>query len=71
MHKNKQARKNFRDIKSDPKLATVKITGPTTDIVAEIQDLLVETYGDRVVLSPILRSAPSGFHAFVSILGGR
>ena len=71
MHKNKQARKNFRDIKSDPKLATVKITGPTTDIVAKIQDLLVETYGDRVVLSPILRSAPSGFHAFVSILGER
>lgn len=71
MHKNKQTRKDYRDIKNDPNLATVKITGPSTDIVAEIQDLLVEKYGDRVILSPILRSAPSGFHAFVSILGKR
>ena len=69
MHKNKQTRKIFRDIRNDPNLVTVKITGPTTDIVAEIQDLLLQTYGDRVILSPILRSVPSGFHAFVSIMG--
>jgi len=70
MYPNKQTRKNknYRDIRNDPHLATVKITGPTTDIVAEIQDLLVEAYGGRVILSPILRSQPSGFHAFATIM---
>ncbi len=71
MDQNKQTRKNFRDIRNDQKLVTVKITGLNIEIVAEIQNLLVQTYGDSVVLSPILRSQPSGFHAFATILEER
>jgi len=69
MYQNKQTRKNYRDIRNEPNLATIKVTGPTTEIVAEIQDLLAREYGDRVILSPILRSEPRGFHAFCTIQG--
>ena len=68
MYKNEQTRKNYRETRNDSKLATVKVTGLTTDIVAEIQDIIAEAYGDRIILSPILRSHPQGFHAFCTIL---
>ncbi len=68
MNQDKPTRKNIREKKSDSKLVTVKIAGQHIDAVAEIQDLLSKTYGNRVYLSPILRSEPNGFHAFATLL---
>lgn len=67
MHKIEKTRKNYRDIRNDQHLVKIKITGDSTQVVAEIQDLISESYGDRAILSPIMRSQPSGFHAFVSV----
>ncbi len=65
---NRATRKRTPDNRGDNKLVTIKIVGEELNVVAEIQDLLVEAYGNRVYLSPILRSEPTGFHAFVTLL---
>ena len=48
----------------------VKIQGPSLRAVARVQETLAEAFGDRAILSPILRSNPSGFHAYVTVLEG-
>jgi len=69
MYPNKRTNKVYVNHRNEPNLATVKITGPTTEIVAEIQYALAELYEGRITLSPILQSQPDGYHAFCTILG--
>jgi len=67
MDQEKKTRQNQMDHLIDPNCVRVKITGPTTNVVANVQDALAETFKGRIILSPILRSDPRGFHAFATI----
>ncbi len=68
MNEYQSTRKRTPDNRGDNKLVTIKIVGEYLDAVAEVQDVLVEAYGSRMYLSPILRSEPSGYHAFATLL---
>lgn len=46
----------------------IKIQGPTEYSVAEAQEALTERFTDRCILAPIMKSTPSGYHTFVTIL---
>ncbi len=70
MNQEKQTRQKQVDYSTDPNSVRVKITGPTTNVVADVQDALADAFQGHIILSPILRSDPHGFHAFATIRGG-
>ena len=67
MNQEEKTRLKQVDYSSDTNSVRVKITGPTTNVVANVQDALAETFKGQTILSPILRSDLRGFHAFVTI----
>lgn len=68
MDQYRATRKRTPNNRDENKLVTIKIVGEELNAVAEIQDILIEAYGSRMYLSPILRSEPSGYHAFATLL---
>jgi len=65
---HRTTRKRTPDNRGENKLVTIKIVGEELNAVAEVQDVLIAAYGSRMYLSPILRSEPSGYHAFATLL---
>lgn len=68
MNEYRVPRKRTTEYRDENKLVTIKIVGEQLNAIAEIQDVLVDAYGTRIYLSPILRSEPTGYHAYATLL---